>query len=51
MEQTVFVNKTFTESTRFVPNALLEQDSDYKQVLVFHVNKIKFNGIQSAFVK
>lgn len=51
MEQTVFVEKTFTESTESVHNVQLEQGSDYKQVHVLHAIKMKFNGIQFVSVK
>jgi len=51
MERTVFVKMVFIESIKFARNALLEQDSDYKQTIAFLVIKIKFNGIQSVFVK
>lgn len=51
MVQTVFVNKIFIESIKPALNVLLEQDTDYKQVLVSLVLKIKFNGIQFVSVK
>lgn len=51
MVQTVFVSKIFIESIKLALNVLLEQDSDYKQVLVLLVPKMKFNGIQFVSVK
>lgn len=51
MVQPVFVSKIFIESIKSALNVLLEQDSDYKQVLVLLVLKMKFNGIQFVSVK
>mgnify|MGYP001034908996 CR=1 FL=1 len=51
MERTVYVEKTFTESTESVLNVQLELGSDYKQVHVFLAIKMRFNGIQFVFVK